>query len=356
MENQGFGHDWMANSSCGLFWIANSVSATFIGANSRKRQLNQAEIDQQVQYELRELSILKDDELRQKNMAQERARLTLNRKYRLEELSQSFENILQGIEVEKFFNTLPIAKESIHLLLSEIGDYKGKESKMPLNILMLRCLQHRRIIDYRMAESRVEELCNDFDDKSDVKLLRDYCSANVNVEGNAHIFNLHAFMRQIPTVIISPCFEKHEKKILYNVALWEAQAARPLIRPVFQIDCDLDLIKNDNDERTYQKALQEKVETASICIVGCLKDSYMLMTRGVPPVFPSLLKTPKYNELRSKLYNEEYKEILWFLQREYEKTLQVIQNNETISDTYGQENVKYIENMLETSCQLICHI
>ncbi len=333
---------------CGIFWIVNSITSTFIGSQNRKRQIEAGELDIQIQKELRELSFVKDEEIRKESLARERARLILNRKYRLIEQSKVFENQLKQVEIEKFIATLPIAKETIHLLIEQVKSFKGKEYEMPLNILLLHCLQSPYgPIDYRKVESKIDDLCKDISVNQDIKFLKGYCSANI--EGNAQIMNLHTFMSQIPTVVVSPIFIEDEKKIQFNVGLWEPQGVRPLIKPVLQIDCDPALLKNDTNEKEYQKALQERVEVASQCIVGCMKDSYMLLTRCTQPVFPSLLATERYKGLSEKLRNNECQEITGFLKREYDAVGKFIKEkaDDQMFETYGYENTHTIENLLQ---------
>ena len=98
------------------------------------------------------------------------------------------------------------------------------------------------------------------------------------------MMNIHFLMGSLPTLVISPKY--HEGKLTFNAAVWEAQASRPLMRPLFSMSYEPLIAEQDEN---YLKESIEKIRTALILIIGATRDSYALLTLGKEPVLNCLL-------------------------------------------------------------------
>ena len=147
--------------------------------------------------------------------------------------------------------------------------------------------------------------------------------------------NIHFFMGSLPTLVISPKYND-EGKMIFNAAVWEAQAIRPLIRPLFSISYE-PLIAERDDE--YLKQAIEKIETALTVIVGATRDSYMLLTQGKTPMLNTLLDEKK------KAIVEKDKTLKAFVKREYENIVDALNTKYSpkLLETYSKEDVEFMK-------------
>ena len=175
----------------------------------------------------------------------------------------------------------------------------------------------------------------------DVKFRRDSCDSTDFVGGNTNMMNIHFLMSPIPTLVISPHY--HEGKMYFNSAVWEAQAARPLIRPLFAIDYEL-YIEKDDDMRQH---VVDVFRTAITSIIGTTRDSFMLMTQGKNPTFPKLLQTNE--KFRMMLHAEDG--LHQFVRKEYQNMLGALDASQTphLLDVFDEADIMSMRERITNS-------
>lgn len=81
------------------------------------------------------------------------------------------------------------------------------------------------------------------------------------------------------------------------------------------MDFDHELLRKPE----HQKKLSNQLVYAATMITGCARDSYMLMTHGLPPTLPSLIKNNEW--LRIGFTSPECAYITRFVLNEYKSNL-----------------------------------
>ena len=330
-------------SGYGFFWVANSMLATMMGQNSRVLQTEAAQKNQEFQLELEEARNVAQDELEAEKIAFKRRMMKLSRLYRQKESYRSFEQQLQSIEIQSYIERYwPLAKALPHILLSEIEKNKDSDNPLPLNVLLLhapllptkRKLANPKDLNYyRQMEMQIE---NSLKSISDVKLWRDGCVSTDLVGGNANMMNIHFWMGSIPTLVISPKY--YEGKLKFNAALWEAQASRPLMRPLFSISYEP--LQAEQDENYFRESI-EKIRTALTLIIGATRDSYALLTLGKKPVLNHLLSEEQ------KQIIERDEAMTEFIKGEYQNIIEALDIDRTpkLLGTYAEMDVQYMRTL-----------
>lgn len=340
-------------SGYGFFWVANSMLATMMGQNNRDLQIEAAQKNQEFQIELENARNLVQDELEAEKIAFKRRMMKLSRLYRQKETYRSFEQQLETIEIQSYIERYwPLAKALPHILLREIENNKDSDKPLPLNVVLLHApllptklalagevANPKDLTYYRQMEMQIEYSLTRV---SDVKLWRDGCVSTDFVGGNANMMNIHFLMGSLPTLVISPKY--HKGKLTFNAAVWEAQASRPLMRPLFSISHEPLLAEQDEN---YLKESIEKIRTALTLIVGATRDSYALLTLGKEPVLNSLLdenqkQIIKYDEAMTEFAKGEYQNILDALN---------IDRTPKLLDTYAEKDVLYMKMLAYNICQ-----
>ena len=153
-------------------------------------------------------------------------------------------------------------------------------------------------------------------------------------------------MGNIPTAVISPYFWGN--KVHFTAALWDAQSeSKPMIRPLFSIDCDFSQLKSVEG----RKAFQQKLTMISAVISGCARDSYALLVHGLKPTFPKLLQEDK--SLREMLQAKENKAVLDFVLKEYQGTAQSISQIESSSRVFTEDEKMILIGQTENAIKMI---
>lgn len=340
-------------SGYGFFWVANSMLATMMGRNNRDLQIEAAQKNEKFQRELENARNLAQDELEAEKIAFKRRMMKLSRLYRQKETYRSFEQQLQSIEIQSYIERYwPLAKALPHILLSEIEKKKSSDKSLPLNVVLLHApllptklalageVAHPKDLTYyRQMEQQIEYSLRCV---SDVKLWRDGCVSTDFVGGNAHMMNIHFLMGSLPTLVISPKY--HKGKLTFNAAVWEAQASRPLMRPLFSIDHEPLIAEQDEN---YLKESIEKIRTALTLIICATRDSYALLTLGKEPVLNCLLDE---NQRQIIKYDEAMTE---FVKGEYQNIIDALNIDRTpkLLDTYAEQDIKNMEKLAYDICQ-----
>lgn len=258
-----------------------------------------------------ELNELKIQWMQEKLQFQKTARA--EQKYASKELGYKTE------EVKLFFQKyLPIESKCLPILNNIAKQYRkdGYTPMCPLNVILLHSLQDK--IDYNVINNNIEQSQKSIGNF----VVQRWCRKDV--AHNSAILNLHAVMENIPTLVISPFH--YGDKLHFNVAMWEAQAdTKPLVRPAFSVDCNLDILKTSEGKAEIQK----KIGFISTVLSGCARDSYMLFSFGMEPAFPSFLKNEENHELLEYLKKDECEEIRQFILREYASASKLLLDMDT---------------------------
>lgn len=248
-----------------------------------------------------------EDNLNQQKLQWMKEKLQFQKKARAEQKYESKVLSYKTEEVKLFFQKyLPIEPKFLPLLNDVAKEYKknGYNSSCPINVILLHTLQDR--LDYNLINNQIAS--------SEIGIgnfiVQRWCRKDI--AHNSAILNLHAVMENIPTLVISPFYSNN--KIHFNVAMWEAQAdTKPLIRPAFSLECDLDLLKDSE----YKKIMQKKIGYVATVLSGSARDVYMLYSYGMEPTLPAFISDSDNKELLDFLMKDECADVRQFLLREY---------------------------------------
>ena len=340
MESQSYA------ANCGLFWVSNSIVSTIMQAKNRELQEKAAQRNLDFQRELEDARNITQDEIEAEKIAFKRRVMKLSRQYRQDESAKMFDQQLKTIELQSFIEKYwPLAPALPNIILNEIEQSKHSSRPLPLNVVLL----HAPLLAPKLApmtikaHSKDSETYKELERKleinlrilGDVKLRKDSCINTDFVGGNANMMNIHFLMGGLPTLVISPKYN-NEGKMIFNAAVWEAQAVRPLIRPLFSISYE-PLIAERDDE--YFKQAIEKVETALTVIVGATRDSYMLLTQGKTPMLNTLLDEKK------KAIVEKDKILKVFVKQEFDNIVNALDTKYSpkLLEAYPKEDVEYMK-------------
>lgn len=341
MENQSYA------ANCGLFWVANSIVSTIMGTTNRSIHEESSQRNLDFQRELEDARNIAQDEIEAEKIAFKRRVMKLSRQYRQIESAQMFDQQLKTIELQSFIEKYwPLAPALPNIILNEIEQSKYSNKPLPLNVVLL----HAPLLPPKVApmaikaHSRDGETYKELERKleinlktlGDVRFRKDSCINTDFVGGNANMMNIHFLMGGLPTLVISPRYN-NEGKMLFNAAVWEAQAIRPLIRPLFSISYEPLIAERDEE---YFKHAIEKIETALTVIVGATRDSYMLLTQGKSPMLNCLLDDKK------KAVVEQDKTLKVFIKQEYDNIVNALdtKNSPKLLEAYSIEDVESMKS------------
>lgn len=333
----------------GMFWVANSVSSTLIGWNNRRLQEKAHERTREFQLELERARNLTEDRKIQEDIAFKRCMMAISRQYRQEESAAAFYTQMKAIELQSYLQQCwPLDPQLPYVVLQEFES--GKVSINPrLNVILMRTplLPQKK---YGGANELDMTLYNNMEYSimqqdvpciGDIKYRKDACIKEDCKGGNASIMNIHFLMSQLPTLVVVPQYR--EGKIHFKGAVWEPQAARPLIRSLFSLDYSVEeaLVSNE-----YRKEVIEKMHTAVSVIIGAVRDSYMLLTQGKAPTLPIWLNDNQHQSMRKIL--EEESEIQNFLKCETNNILEALdeKNNPHLLEVFCKEDVNNMKELV----------
>lgn len=295
----------------GTYTIANSALQYVLGVGKRKdneaQQLEKENFEKELIRAKEEFS----DELEAEKLALTRAKMKVARQYKAIEAKDRMELTQKRPQLVKFLKEdCPIRPDMLKTL-SDLADasvqIESQGGIAKLNVIML--LPHSDIDKDNVNDSLemiVEQL-------GSVKFIN---WAYKPASGNGSLLNLNVIMRDVPTLVISPRYIAADKKIYLSAALWDSNSERhPYIRPLFSMDFDHKLLH----EPAHQKRLSNQLVFAATMISGCARDSYMLMTHGLPPTLPTLIKNNEW--LRVGFTSPECAEITRFVLKEYKSNL-----------------------------------
>lgn len=341
MENQSYA------ANCGLFWVANSIVSTIMGTTNRSIHEEASQRNLDFQRELEDARNIAQDEIEAEKIAFKRRVMKLSRQYRQIESAQMFDQQLKTIELQSFIEKYwPLAPALPNIILNEIEQSKYSNKPLPLNVVLL----HAPLLPPKVAPMAIKAHSRDggtykelerkleinLRTLGDVRFRKDSCINTDFVGGNANMMNIHFLMGGLPTLVISPRYN-NEGKMLFNTAVWEAQAIRPLIRPLFSISYEPLIAERDEE---YFKHAIEKIETALTVIVGATRDSYMLLTQGKSPMLNCLLDNKK------KAVVGQDKTLKVFIKQEYDNIVNALdtKNSPKLLEAYSIEDVESMKS------------
>ncbi len=334
-------------ANCGLFWIANSIMSTIMGKTNRDAQRKASERNLEFQRELETLRNENMAEMEREKIAFKRQQMKVSRQYRQIESAESFNQQLARIELQAFIsNYWPLDKSLPDSILTEVSNSKIAARPLPLNVILL----HGALFPVTEAPLRTrtnpkeadvyKTIERELDDSvrilEDVNIYLDACTNTDIVGGNANLMNIHFIMGSLPTLVISPKYLKG--KMIFNAGVWEAQAVRPLIRPLFSINYEpLIAIK----EEEYLNQAIEKIKLALTIIVGAMRDSYMLLTQGKAPMINKLLDDKK----RTLINTDE--NMKTFIRQEYANIDRALDSNRVpnLLEAYSEYDIKQMKQV-----------
>lgn len=330
-------------ANCGLFWVTNSIVSTIMGASNRRVHDEASQRNLDFQRELEDARNIAQDEIEAEKIAFKRRLMKLSRQYRQTESVQMFDQQLKTIELQSFIEKYwPLAPALPNIILNEVEQSKCSDRPLPLNVVLL----HAPLLPPKVAplaikaHSRDVEIYKELERKleislrtlGDVRFRKDSCVNTDFSGGNANMMNIHFLMGGLPTLVISPRYN-NDGKMIFSAAVWEAQAIRPLIRPLFSISYEPLIAERDEE---YLNQSIEKIETALTAIVGTTRDSYMLLTQSKPLMFNILLDDKK------KAIVEHDKAIKAFVKQEYDNIVIALdkKNSPKLLEAYSVEDVE----------------
>ena len=337
----------------GMFWVANSISSTILGWKNRDVQKHAHEHNLEFQREMERARFITDDERMQEEIAFKRRIMALSREYRQEESRASFNEQMKTIELKHFLQYCwPLDPQLPYIILQEIA--KSDVSNLSrLNVILM----HGPLLPLRAYGSDANELDakiyreleyaikrNDIPLIGDVHFHKDACSKPDLTGGNASIMNIHFLMNQLPTLVISPQY--CDGKMYITGAVWEPQASRPLIRPLMTFD--FDSVKALNDEN-YRQQMIEMLHAAVSITIGCVRDSYMLLTQGKSPTLSNLLNDKEHEKIKHLIMSET--SLKSFVNQETKNCLEALDEKKMpqLLEVYSKEDIHTLRKQIESS-------
>jgi hypothetical protein len=295
----------------GTYTVVNSALQYILGIGKRKENDEQQLIKENFEKQLVQAKEEFSDEMEAEKLALTRAKMQVARQYKAIESKDRLELTQRRPQLLKFLKEdCPIKPDMIKALTDLADESVRVESQGGIARLNVVMLQPHSDIDKDKVNDSLEKLVEQL---GGVKFIN---WAYKPASGNGSLLNLNVIMRDVPTLVISPRYIAADKKVYLSAALWDSNSERhPYIRPLFAMDFDHKLLR----EPEQQKRLSNQLIYAATMITGCARDSYMLMTHGLPPTLPTLIKKNEW--LRLGFTSPECAKITRFVLNEYRSNL-----------------------------------
>ncbi len=350
-------------NGCGPFWIANSITSTFMGEKNRDMQAKIADENETFQRTLQKQQQLSQEEMERERIKFRRHLMDLTRQWQREERAQAALNMDIHSELPHFVNQWPLALLP-DTILSEIRH----RQEQPLNVILL----HTPLIAGMKGQImrretpiliREKDVYNrlEFNINNNMPILGDVCFRQaadsfpidlvtmkpVPPLTSADIMNVHFLMGSIPTLVLIPKYQ--DERISLSIAMWDEQASRPYIRPLFAMPHN-PILARDNEK--YLDEVIEKLHYSVSIITGAIRDQYALLTWGKQPTLNALLEA-KGNE-RMKLFAQQNRAIKEYLLQENTSTLKALEtaNNPKLLEVYEQADIDNMKGQLSIQRKL----
>lgn len=337
----------------GMFWVANSISSTLLGWNNRRLQDKAHERNQAFQLEMERARHITDDERMQEDIAFKRRLVALAREQRQEVSRRSFNAQMQAIELKHYLSYCwPLDAMLPQTLLSEIGnDAASVEPRLNVILMHAPLLPLRAYgTDVNVADAQIYKGLEYAIKKNDIPLIgnvdfrKDACVKPDIYGGNTSIMNIHFLMSQMPTLVISPQYR--DGKMYLSGAVWEPQASRPLIRPLFSFDYNpVEAEKNTECRSEVIEMLHASVSV----IIGAVRDSYMVLTQGKKPTLSILLNDKEHADMRRLVMSNA--ELKAFIKGENDNILAALDEKNTpqLLDVFDKKDIEAIKEQVKSN-------
>ena len=336
----------------GMFWVANSISSTLLGWNNRRLQEQAHEKNREFQLEMERARHITDDERMQEDIAFKRRLMAVSREYRQEETRSSFNNQMKTVELRHYLQYCwPLDPQLPYVLLQELA--KASPVTPHLNVILM----HAPLLPLRPYGSDANEKDADIYKEleysiktNDIPLIghvdyrKDACQKPDLTGGNASIMNIHFLMSQMPTLVVSPQYR--EGKMYLSGAVWEPQAARPMIRPL--LNYDFNPVKADNDE-LYRRDMIDLYHTSISVIIGSVRDSYMLLTQGKTPTLQTLLNDKEHEKMKHLVMSEPC--LKKFVKQENKNILEALDEKKMprLLEVFSKEDIESMKEQVKSN-------
>lgn len=339
---------------CGAFWVANSIMSTVLGGKNRELQQEAAKQNEAFQLELERARNIAQDEMEAEKIASRRRMMALSREWQRDERAKSFDNMEQAIQLNAYATQWPLGLQPSTIL----AEMKHVGSVKDLNVILLHTpiiAGKRGQMNHRESDTRLTEIntygCIEDYIKNDMKLL-----GNVNFRKDAwlkkdksnvdtfstmaDVMNIHYLMGSIPTLIILPKYQ--DNAIFLTAAMWDEQAARPLLKPLFAMAHNPVLAQQDEN---YRREVIEKLRYTVSIVIGAVRDQYAMLTWGKQPTLHLMLDA-EGNE-RMKQFALQNRSIKGFLLQENENVRLALDSEKTpqLLELYEQAD---LNDMIKT--------
>lgn len=334
-----------AKSSFTSYMVVSAITQTLMGFERRERQEKTADANERFQTEMQKLKNVHHQKLEEMKVQAMRNKMSIDRRYRLEEKFEREKLNELTTELKTLLEReFPLKEDSIPMIIDTIEEYRNLDygPRVPLNVILLHALGNVGV-DY----NEIIDSLDKFGEKLGNVKFRRWCDKDVS--RNAAIYNLHAVLCNIPTLIISPYLWKN--KVYITIAMWDAQCeTKPLIRQAFSINIQFEsLLTSDG-----RKAFQKKIELISMAISVCARDSYSLLAHGLPPILPQIIEED--NIFRNELLADDNKFLLEFISCEYRETQRTLMNNSDINQVYSKEEKQILLDETNKALSIITHL
>lgn len=341
------------NSGCGVLWVANSITSTMMGFFNRNKQDEFNELSRAHQLALQEENALTQEEKLQEELKFRQKLMDLGRKYQQEASALQFTTKIQNYQLKHFLEKCwPLSPKLPQIILDKVAESQGGKIQ-DLNIILLHApilpVNYGKLVNeedpkiYSELEKKV--LQNDVPFIGNVDFFEGACGDAVDVRGgNSNIMNIHFLMNQLPTLVISPLYDSLEKTIEFTAAVWEPQASRPLIMPLFKIDHDPNALVGNDELVSLAK---DKIHAAIAIIAGATRDSFMMLTRHAAPTLPTLLNDPDHAYMKKMVF--DMPGIKKYLKNEYLGIIEALDSNRNpkVLEAYHPIEIKHIKEQIK---------
>lgn len=322
-----------------------------MGLLNRNTQKKAHERGLEFQNEMRRAKEITEDEKIAEEIAFKRRLMALGRVYKMVESAEAFDMQKRLTEMKYFLeHHWPLDPSLPTVLLSDIqNNLSGSKPNNSLNVIVM----HAPLLPQKKYGG-----ANDGDDKlykdmeyniamqdipllGDIRFRKDACLKTDMNGGNANLMNIHFLMSQLPTLVISPRYVNG--KMQFNGAVWEPQAARPLIRNLFAIDHNPEEALKSEEYRTRQIDL---FHSAVSTITGAVRDSYMMLTEGKKPTLHHMLNDAGHSNMKKNVM--ENQSLLNFVRSEQQGIIEALDENNTpkLLEVYHPKDVAAMKELI----------
>ena len=299
------------------YMFISSITQGIFASDRRSLQEQMTQDNLEFQRRLNDRHVESDKEMMNLRRQWMQEKLIAMRRTRAEQNFAMHQLKLDTTEMQAFFRSyLPISPNTINTLMHTSDNYRRlgySQDQCPLNVLVLHT-KHNELNRFEDIYDYLDKLRSQI---GDVTFPR-WCEKNA--EQNVAILNLHAVMKNIPTVVISPYYHESNDSMLFTVAMWDAQSdVKPLIVPIFSMPCYDAFSAAGVDKK---RKLLNNMSMVSALLSGCARDIYALYAFGAQPTLPSVLKHNK--KLVALLQQTEMSELCKVLYNEYDVVVKAL--------------------------------